>query len=164
MDENSKYADFYKEFERKVKDYDQDYCKMAFEDVVARIIKDEKRYAEKKSRRRIDALRSVMKRLEPAIQLDDTFEQVCQRLQGKKEFDISNEEKRTAYDKFMYRLNEKVNGDPKRHRHDSRERKRRRSRSSERSRKSDSEDDDHKRKRDRKSAPQSDSEEEGELR
>ena len=161
MDEHSNYMDFYKEFGRKLSNYDQDYCNLAFEEIYSRIVKDKKR---KRIRKRIDALRSVMKRLEPAIQLSDSFEQVCARLVDIPEFTLlAEDEKHIAYDKFMYRLNEKINGDDRKYRRDSRERKRRRSRSSERSRKSESEDDDRKRRKDAKKI-QSESEEEGELR
>lgn len=84
---------------------DQSNVKIFFEEQHGRALKEEKRHQEKKIKKRIDALRSIMKRIDPPIKIDDTFESVIPRLEEKSEFNkLSSQEQQIAFDKFIGRL------------------------------------------------------------
>ena len=97
------------------------------------LARDEKR----SQRKAIDALRSRIKRLEPPVELEDSWEQVRPRLERYDEYNAlhSDEDRRAAYEKHMSRLQDDERDRARRHerertrddRHSSR-RERRRSR------------------------------------
>lgn len=70
---------------------------------------DDKYNADRQQRRDIDALRSKIKRLEPPVAADDTWDQVRPRLEKFEEYRIlgSDELRRTAFEKHIRRLKER---------------------------------------------------------
>ncbi|GME23125.1 Formin binding protein [Neofusicoccum parvum] len=106
-----------------------------------------KHQAERAQRRHIDNLRSRIKRLEPPVTVEDTWEQVRPRLEKFEEYRLleSDEARRTAFDKHLRRLKEKED-DHERERERERDRSRRDHRDRERERDRDRERD---RERDR---------------
>ncbi|OZJ03151.1 hypothetical protein BZG36_03886 [Bifiguratus adelaidae] len=73
--------------------------------------KEELRKQEKRLRRKKDDLRYVMKKLEPPVQLTDTWEQVAPRLEEYEEFKaLDDDARQEAFQKFMRRLKEKQEG------------------------------------------------------
>jgi len=70
---------------------------------------EEKKEAEEHRKKQIDALRSVIKRLEPPIRLGETFEDLLPRLAALPEYqDLDDDEaRRSAFEKHMRRLKEK---------------------------------------------------------
>jgi pre-mRNA-processing factor 40 len=70
---------------------------------------EDKHHAERHQRRAIDALRSKIKRLEPAVVASDTWEQVRPRIEKFEEFRAldSDELRHSAFDKVIRRLKEK---------------------------------------------------------
>jgi pre-mRNA-processing factor 40 len=73
-------------------------------------LKEEKRRQEKKQKKRMDILRHALKRLQPPIQLDDTWENVKSRVEEMEEYKELNEPAlaQEAFEKFMKRLREKI--------------------------------------------------------
>lgn len=69
----------------------------------------EKRTSKRDDRRAVDDLRTFMKRMEPPITLNDSYEKVRPRLIKADEFQAvtSEESRRSAFDKHMRRLREK---------------------------------------------------------
>ncbi|KAK4508466.1 hypothetical protein PRZ48_002205 [Zasmidium cellare] len=67
---------------------------------------------ERQKKDSIDQIRSAMKRVEPPISVDDTYEEVAQRLAGQRDFQAADEDMRkSAYDKYMRRLKERDDHD-----------------------------------------------------
>ncbi|KAH8155278.1 uncharacterized protein LAJ45_00288 [Morchella importuna] len=102
--------------------YDRETIAALFEKLREKIVKrieDDRHQQERHARRKMDALRSVMKHLEPPIDVTDTWEQVRPRIQKMDEFIALDPEelRRTAFDKFIRRLKDK---------HDDREKERER--------------------------------------
>ncbi|KAF2162355.1 hypothetical protein M409DRAFT_69240 [Zasmidium cellare ATCC 36951] len=63
---------------------------------------------ERQKKDTIDVIRSAMKRVEPPISVEDTYEEVAQRLAGHRDFEAADEDMRkSAYDKYMRRLKER---------------------------------------------------------
>lgn len=88
------------------------------------LVRDEKRH----QRRAIDALRSRIKRLEPPVELEDTWEDIRPRLEKYDEYAaLSEDDRRAAYEKHMTRLNEDADLDRERRRHRPTDRRRSRS-------------------------------------
>ena len=88
---------------------------MVYEKLMAKIKKrtEEARALDERSQRKaIDALRSIIKHLDPPVRLLDTYEDVVPRLQSYEEYQILDEEaRRTAFEKQMRRLKEKEDDD-----------------------------------------------------
>ncbi|KAF7720876.1 hypothetical protein EC973_005885 [Apophysomyces ossiformis] len=74
-------------------------------------LKEEKRRQEKKLRKKMDALRHALKRLEPPVSLESEWKDIRPRAETLPEFqDIEDEENRVeAFNKFIKRLKEKQN-------------------------------------------------------
>lgn len=148
--------------DRRTADIDRDILKFMFERVssyfLARLLAfinahlqlqerkakpEDDRQSERHQRRAIDDLRSYLKRLDPPITLSDTYEKVKARLDKSPEFQavLSEEARRSAFDKYMRRLREK---EEELEKEKDRDRQRRRDRSRDRYR-----DKDRERERDR---------------
>jgi len=76
---------------------------------VVKRAEDDKYQAERQQRKNVDALRSVIKHLEPPIRASDTWEHVKPLIKHYKEYEIvkSDELRRSAFDKVIQRLKEK---------------------------------------------------------
>ncbi|WPG99480.1 Hypothetical protein R9X50_00229500 [Acrodontium crateriforme] len=76
---------------------------------IKRRVENEKQDAERQQRRAIDSLRSVIKHLEPAVRIGDTYEDVAPRLQSYEEFKAldDDEARRSAFEKHIRRLKER---------------------------------------------------------
>ena len=76
---------------------------------VSRRSEDDKHQAERQQRRAVDALRSLIKHLEPPIRIDDTFERIRPHIERSEEYLAvpSDELRRSAFDKVIRRLKEK---------------------------------------------------------
>ncbi|CEG69923.1 hypothetical protein CU097_005581 [Rhizopus azygosporus] len=72
-------------------------------------LKEEKRRHEKKQRKRMDVLRHALKKLQPPIQLEDTWDNVKSRIEEMEEYKDLDDESlaQEAFEKFMKRLKEK---------------------------------------------------------
>lgn len=71
---------------------------------------EEDRFAnERHQRKAIDALRSVIKHLDPPVRINDTYEDVAPRLQGFEEFKVLEDDaaRRNAFEKHLRRLRDK---------------------------------------------------------
>lgn len=75
----------------------------------SRRTEDDKHQNERQQRRAVDALRSVIKHLDPPVRSDDTYDRVRLRIEDSEEYIAlqSDELRRSAFDKFMRRLKEK---------------------------------------------------------
>ncbi|CZS90335.1 related to U1 snRNP protein [Rhynchosporium graminicola] len=64
---------------------------------------------ERQQRRAVDALRSLIKHLEPPIRIDDTYERIKPRIERSEEYValLTDELRRSAFDKVIRRLKEK---------------------------------------------------------
>ncbi|KAL7276512.1 U1 snRNP protein [Rhizina undulata] len=92
--------------------FDRETVTVLFEKLREKVVKrleDDRHHQERHQRRRIDALRSAIKHLEPPVELTDTWEQVRLRIQNLEEYKAleTEELRRTAFDKFIRRLKEK---------------------------------------------------------
>lgn len=89
-------------------EYELDAIYERLMDKVKKRAEEDKLYAERHQRKAIDALRSVIKRLEPPVRLQDKFEDIAPKLKGVPEFDaLDDEARRTAFEKVVRRLKEK---------------------------------------------------------
>ena len=70
---------------------------------------EERVHTERSQRKAVDALRSVIKHLDPPVRVSDTYDDVVPRLQGFEEFQVLNDEeaRRSAFEKQLRRLREK---------------------------------------------------------
>ncbi|KAG9248018.1 formin binding protein-like protein [Calycina marina] len=98
--------------DRRTANIDRDSLTLIFErlrEKVSRRNEDNKYQAERHQRRAVDALRSLIKHLEPPIRVDDTFERVHVRFDRTQEWQAleSDELRRSAFDKVIRRLKEK---------------------------------------------------------
>ncbi|KAI9846089.1 MAG: hypothetical protein M1837_004345 [Sclerophora amabilis] len=98
--------------DRRTAHIDQDGLRLIFDRLHEKVLRrseDDKHQAERQQRRAIDALRSRIKHLEPAIVPTDTWDQVRPRIQTLEEYRAldSDELRRTAFDKVIRRLKEK---------------------------------------------------------
>lgn len=88
-------------------------------DKVKRRHEDSKADAERQKSRTIDNIRSAMRKADPPIRLEDSFEEVAQRLEGHREFeDADQETRRSAYEKYMRRVKDRDETDRDRTRRD----------------------------------------------
>lgn len=90
---------------------DSELC-VIYERLMGKIRKraeEDKVHAERHQRKAIDALRSVLKRLDPPVGIGDTYEDIVPRLQSYDEFKAldDDEARRTAFEKHVRRLKEK---------------------------------------------------------
>ncbi|KAK6363644.1 hypothetical protein TWF730_001066 [Orbilia blumenaviensis] len=74
---------------------------------------EDRHQADRQQRRRVDALRSAIKHLEPPVSINDTWEKVRPRLLKLEEFKVLDSEdmRQSAFDKFIRRLKEKLDDD-----------------------------------------------------
>ncbi|TVY26536.1 Pre-mRNA-processing protein [Lachnellula hyalina] len=98
--------------DRRTADIDRDDLLLIFErarEKVSRRSEDDKHQAERQQRRAVDALRSLIKHLEPPVRIDDTFERVRPHIERSEEYlaVTSDELRRSAFDKVIKRLREK---------------------------------------------------------
>ncbi|KAH8663066.1 hypothetical protein BGZ60DRAFT_530215 [Tricladium varicosporioides] len=98
--------------DRRTANIDRDALQLIFQrlyEKVSRRSEDDKHQAERQQRRAIDALRSLIKHLEPPIRLDDTYERVRPRIEKTEEYlAVSSEDlRKSAFDKAIRRLKEK---------------------------------------------------------
>lgn len=82
--------------------------------------REDDRQPDRQQRRAIDDLRAYIKRLEPPVALSDTYDKVRPRLLKSEEFQavISEEFRRSAFEKHLRRLREKDEADRAYRRHD----------------------------------------------
>ncbi|OLL25271.1 Pre-mRNA-processing protein prp40 [Neolecta irregularis DAH-3] len=91
-------------------------------DKVTKRHEDDRKYEDRRIRRKLDALRSAIKHLEPPVAVDDSWEDTRRRLERSEEFLAleSDDIRKQAFDKHIRRLKERVeeagNKSPKRHR------------------------------------------------
>ncbi|KAK5134431.1 hypothetical protein LTR08_006478 [Meristemomyces frigidus] len=86
--------------------------RMVYDRLMEKIYKraeEDKLHAERHQRKAIDALRSVIKHLEPPVRMGDSYEDVAARLTSYDEYQVldDDEARRTAFEKHMRRLKEK---------------------------------------------------------
>ncbi|KAJ3276768.1 PRP40 pre-mRNA processing factor 40 [Terramyces sp. JEL0728] len=119
---NTKFEEFTSKFEKYLSSYPKSHIKYAYEDLIYKAeskIRDEKRHQDRKLRKKMDAFRSTLKRLSPAIKLSDNWQDVRSRCINA-EFHALDEDSRVlAFDKFMKRLKEKQDERKKRQRSES---------------------------------------------
>ncbi|KAF3119190.1 hypothetical protein TWF569_004295 [Orbilia oligospora] len=74
---------------------------------------EDRHQADRQQRRRVDALRSAIKHLDPPVSVGDTWEKVRPRLVKLEEFKALDSEdmRQSAFDKFIRRLREKLDDD-----------------------------------------------------
>ncbi|KAF3909812.1 hypothetical protein ABW21_db0202393 [Orbilia brochopaga] len=74
---------------------------------------EDRHQADRQQRRRVDALRSAIKHLDPPVSVSDTWTQIRPRLLKLEEFKAidSEELRQSAFDKFIRRLKEKLDDD-----------------------------------------------------
>lgn len=78
-------------------------------DKILKRIEEDKAHAERSQKKAIDNLRSVIKHLEPPVNIDDSFESIKPRLESYKEYQVLDDEARqTAFSKHIRRLQEKA--------------------------------------------------------
>ena len=79
---------------------------MQLQNKAAHRVKEEKRRQEKKIKKKIDALRHALKHLDPAINVEDSWDTVRPRIENLSEYQaIEAEQHRIeAYEKFIKRL------------------------------------------------------------
>jgi pre-mRNA-processing factor 40 len=86
--------------------------KLVHDRLMEKILKraeEDKALAERSQKKAVDNLRSVIKHLEPPVNIDDSFESVKPRLETFKEYQILDDEARQiAFDKYIRRLQEKA--------------------------------------------------------
>ncbi|KAF8534558.1 hypothetical protein BDD12DRAFT_756050 [Trichophaea hybrida] len=105
------FIDFLKKDSRTTQ-YDQDTATLLFEKLrekIVRRIEDDRHQQERHQRRRVDALRSIIRHLEPAVEVTDTYEKIRPRIEKTEEFHALDSEdmRRTAFDKHIRRLKDK---------------------------------------------------------
>ncbi|CCU81928.1 pre-mRNA-processing protein prp40/formin binding protein (FNB3) [Blumeria hordei DH14] len=98
--------------DRRTSNVDHEALSLIFErlhEKVSRRKEDDKHQAEKHQRRNVDALRSLIKHLQPPVRIDDSYERVKPRIDRSDEYiSVPNEElRRSAFDKVIKRLKEK---------------------------------------------------------
>ncbi|KAK4547314.1 hypothetical protein LTR36_000969 [Oleoguttula mirabilis] len=93
-------------------DFSPEQMQMIYDRLMEKILKraeEDKLHAERHQRKAIDALRSVIKHLEPPVRLGDSYDDVVVRLTTFEEYQVldDDEARRTAFEKHMRRLKEK---------------------------------------------------------
>jgi pre-mRNA-processing factor 40 len=86
--------------------------KLVHDRLMEKILKraaDDKILAERSQKKAVDNLRSVIKHLEPPVNIDDSFESIKPRLESFKEYQVLDDEARQiAFSKYIRRLQEKA--------------------------------------------------------
>ncbi|KAG0166822.1 hypothetical protein DFQ28_006852 [Apophysomyces sp. BC1034] len=97
--------------DQKVPEDNIKYIFQHLQSKAAHRLKEDKRRQEKKLRKKMDAFRHALKRLEPSISVESTWSDVRSKADALPEFqDIEDEENRVeAFNKFIKRLKEKQN-------------------------------------------------------
>ena len=98
--------------DRRTADIDPDALRLIFERLHEKVLRrdeDEKKDADRHTRRAIDALRSRIKRLEPAVRVNDSWEVTRPRVEKLEEYRAleTDESRKAAFDKVIKRLKEK---------------------------------------------------------
>ncbi|KAI5779226.1 hypothetical protein EDC01DRAFT_621657 [Geopyxis carbonaria] len=136
IDESTSFQDFADVLKRdsRTAQYDRDTSTLLFEKLrekIVRRIEDDRHQQERHQRRRIDALRSVIRHLEPSVEVNDTYEKIRPRIQNTEEFRALDSEdlRRTAFEKHIRRIKDKQEDREKeRERRDNRDKERNRRR------------------------------------
>lgn len=109
----------------------EDDLKMIFERLIEKVnrrLRQSKLDEERRKKDQIEDLRIAMKKVDPAIRVEDSYESVSERLAGRRDFENADDEmRRAAFDKYIRRLKERDH-DPTRRRDRDRERDRDRDR------------------------------------
>lgn len=92
--------------------YDRETATVLFDKLrekIVRRIEDDRHQQERSQRRRVDALRSLIRHLEPAVEVSDTYEKVRPRILASDEFKAldSEDQRKAAFEKHIRRLKEK---------------------------------------------------------
>jgi pre-mRNA-processing factor 40 len=86
--------------------------KLVHDRLMEKILKraeEDKALAERSQKKAVDNLRSVIKHLEPPVNIDESFESVKPRLESYKEYQVLDDEAREiAFSKYIRRLQEKA--------------------------------------------------------
>jgi len=86
--------------------------KLVHDRLMEKILKraeEDKALAERNQKKAVDNLRSVIKHLEPQVNIDDSFESIRPRLESYKEYQVLDDEARQiAFSKYIRRLQEKA--------------------------------------------------------
>jgi pre-mRNA-processing factor 40 len=86
--------------------------KLVHDRLMEKILKrvdEDKALAERNQKKAVDNLRSIIKHLEPQVNIDDSFESVRPRLESFKEYQVLDDEARQiAFSKYIRRLQEKA--------------------------------------------------------
>lgn len=98
--------------DRRTAQVDKDILELIFNRLHEKVVKrneDEKHAADRHQRHAVDALRSKIKHLEPAVRIADSWEDVKPRVEKSEEYRLleSDELRKSAYDKVIKRLKEK---------------------------------------------------------
>ncbi|RMZ84095.1 hypothetical protein DV737_g1358, partial [Chaetothyriales sp. CBS 132003] len=108
------FADFYDIMlaDRRTANIEHDALQLIFSRLHDKVVKrneDEKHAADRHQRRAVDALRSRIKHLEPAVRVSDTWEDVRPRVQKAEEYLAleTDELRKSAFEKVLKRLKEK---------------------------------------------------------
>lgn len=77
---------------------------------IVRRLEDDRHQQERHQRRRVDALRSVIRHLEPPVEVTDTYDKIKPRIEKSEEYKAldSDELRQAAFDKHIRRLKEKA--------------------------------------------------------
>ncbi|CCX34295.1 Similar to Pre-mRNA-processing protein prp40; acc. no. O14176 [Pyronema omphalodes CBS 100304] len=106
------FTDFLKKDSRTAQ-FDQDTATLLFEKLrekIVRRLEDDRHQQERHQRRRVDALRSVIRHLEPPVEVTDTYDKIKPRIEKSEEYKAldSDELRQAAFDKHIRRLKEKA--------------------------------------------------------
>ncbi|KAH8693183.1 putative formin binding protein [Talaromyces proteolyticus] len=98
--------------DRRTANIDSNILQLIFQRIQERAqrrTEDEKHAADRHQRRAVDALRSRIKHLEPAVRISDTWESVRPRIERFEEYTAldSDDLRQSAFDKYIRRLKEK---------------------------------------------------------
>ncbi|CAK4032370.1 related to U1 snRNP [Lecanosticta acicola] len=107
----------FEEFANLMRDHEktsylqEDDLKMVYERLIEKVnrrIRQGKLEEERRKREVVEDLRAVMKKVDPPIRLEDSYEEVAAKLAGQRDFkDADDEMRRSAYEKYMRRLKER---------------------------------------------------------
>lgn len=92
-----------------LRDYEIEFVLDKIKEKIRRRAEDDRMYSERHQRKATDALRSLIKHLDPPVRIGDSYEEVVPRLQGHDEFKAldDDEARRSAFEKHIRRLKEK---------------------------------------------------------
>lgn len=98
--------------DRRTATIDKDALQLIFQRLFDKVLKrneDERHAADRHRRRGVDALRSRIKHLEPAVRIDDSWELVRERVEKTDEYRAleTDELRKSAFEKVIKRLKEK---------------------------------------------------------